>query len=209
MRRLILVCILFRTAQQRNSARWPEGLNAMRRLLLVFIGLLLLGGCSALRTPPEAAPELPLLPPADYGESVLLKQTLSMTWQQRQQQMLVVAELRPQRLRIVLLSALGQRLATLSYDGVRLESQLDVAGLELPLKQILAQMQLSLWPEAVIRRHFSSTDGWSLSVEGGVRTAAYNNHALYRVQYQQDQIQLDHLRLEYSVTIKTLERQPL
>lgn len=181
----------------------------MWRRLLVFIGLLLLGGCSAWRSLPEAVPELPLLLPASYGESVLLKQTLSMTWQQRQQQLLVVAELRPQRLRVMLLSALGQRLATLSYDGIRLESQLGVADLELPLRQILAQMQLSLWPEAVIRQHFSTTDGWSLSVAAGGRTAAYNGQPLYRVQYQHNRIQLDHLRLEYSVIIETLERQPL
>lgn len=133
----------------------------MRPASALFLALLL-SACGALRVH-EAPPAPSLLPPSSLGRSVDALQIVHGAYGDQDLGFQCVVEVNPQRLTLVGLSAQGQRVFGLRYDGEKLDvesTELAPAGLD--PRRVLGDLQLALWPLAVLQQSFAGT-GWDLS----------------------------------------------
>jgi hypothetical protein len=105
----------------------------------------LLSACAALPPPPAA--ELSLLPPASLGASRSVEQVLHAAHGAREAALQCIVDIVPERLRVVCLSALGQRVFTLEQTAGELHAEREpFAPEQLAPQHILADMQLAYWP---------------------------------------------------------------
>lgn len=178
----------------------------MRYLLPVV--LCLLSGCSLFRPAPDRPPTLALLPPAEGPAPVLLKQTVAMEAKSERFQFLVVSRFDAQQARLVALMPTGQQLTALEYDGTQLQQNTAVP-LELPGRSILATMQFALWPEASIRKHYSTGQGWTLRLEANRRQLWHHGARFLDIVQEVDTTRVRNYPGEYQVIIKTLEQKDL
>lgn len=180
----------------------------MPRALIPFLLLLMIGGCSSRQLPAPEPPELILLPPAEIGHELLLKQKIDFVAGGRQQQFLVVARFLRERLRLVLLLPTGQALLTLDYDGVNL-LQDNRSTVDLPGREILASMQFALWPEESLRRHYPPEAGWQLDLETDQRLLLTPSGAVLKIARNPENLVVDNHLHDYRVIIQTLEKNEL
>lgn len=128
---------------------------------LVPLGALLLSACSVLgvhRAP--ASP--PLLAPSSLGRSVDALQVVHGAHGGQELSFQCVVAVEPQQLTMVGLSAQGQRVFSLRYDGATLETESTVlAPPGLDPRRVLLDLQLALWPLAVLQQSFAGTP-WEL-----------------------------------------------
>jgi len=136
----------------------------MRAALSAFVLLvaLLLSACGLLgvREPPTS-PQL--LPPSSLGRSVGVLQIVRGAYGEQDLAFQCVVEVNAQQLTMIGLSAQGQRLFSLRYDGEKLDvesSALAPPGLD--PRRVLADLQLALWPLASLQQSFAGTP-WHLS----------------------------------------------
>ena len=155
---------------------------------VVALGLLSLGGCSALQKK-TALPEIPLLPPAALGQHLQLTQSVTLAIDPRskvQTEQLARLEEQPltllavwsvdeQGLNFAGLTPAGQILMTLQYDGEEFSesyspllylSKADAVK-DIPGREILAQLQLCYWPLQVIEQHLENSPWHIITTEHG------------------------------------------
>ena len=179
----------------------------MRELLsCAALALLLTLSACALHPPQESAKaDLILLPPADLGREVLLKQKLVFFADGREKRFLTVARLERERITMLVLTPAGQRLLMLDYDGVNL-LQDNRTSRPLPGREMLASLQLSLWPASSIRREYRVEDDWHVEITDRERTLLTSTGPVLIIRRNPGATTLDHFRHHYRVRIETLER---
>jgi hypothetical protein len=122
---------------------------------------LLLAGCASSGGTLPPVPALAPLTPASFGGSVQVEQTLSAAYGDRESTLTCVLDVSPQKLTVVGLTATGQRVFTLSYDGVSVTAQRSVfAPKEIAPERILADLQFAFWPLAALQ---GVGNGWDVS----------------------------------------------
>jgi hypothetical protein len=127
---------------------------------------LALAGC-ATPAPPREAPQLRLAP-ALLGRTLNLQQHLTLQAPGRDQQLDVLLEADPRHVQLGVL-AMGQVAARLDWDGTTLtESKASWWPAAVSGSRILSDLQLTLWPVAVIQAQLPA--GWRLAEDGNVRT---------------------------------------
>ncbi|WP_051278016.1 DUF3261 domain-containing protein [Solimonas flava] len=131
----------------------------MRRLLACAAALLL-GGCAngpvRSETPRAAAP--PLLAPASVGDALQVQQLLHAAYGSDETTLQCVVSDDLATLSVVCLTALGQRVFTLDWDGRQLKAQrAPLAPERIDPQRIVADLQLAFWPLAALQ------DGWRSS----------------------------------------------
>lgn len=154
----------------------------------ITLGLLSLGGCSALQKDP-ILPEIPLLPPVTLGQHLQLTQSVTLTIDPRskvQTEQMILLEDQPltllavwsvdeQGLNFVGLTPAGQVLMTLQYDGEQFNenyspllylSKADAVK-DIPGREILAQLQLCYWPLQVIEQHLENSPWHIITTKHG------------------------------------------
>ncbi|MEW6168190.1 MAG: DUF3261 domain-containing protein [Pseudomonadota bacterium] len=120
-----------------------------RRSAAVLAGALL-SACAALPPPPAAAPSL--LPPASLGASHSVEQVLHAAHGAREATLQCIVDIVPERLRVVCVSALGQRVFTLEQTAAELHAErAPFAPRQLAPQHILADLQLAYWPLAALQ----------------------------------------------------------
>lgn len=168
-----------------------------------------LAGCSIFT--PNTQPileELYLLPPQYGPEEVLLKQKVTMEAAGKQRQFLAVLKLDRAKTQMIALLPTGQQILVLTYDGQSLkqESHLEV---DVPGKEILAMMQLALWPEETLSRYYHSSLGWSINIDQQHRLLNNTEGTLVEVVFREHGLELKNRLRNYRVRIETLEEQYL
>ena len=188
-------------------------------LLLCLLQGLLLAGCQSLQR--AAAPTAPpLLSPAAAGFSLQATQQLSLQQGDNTHQLLAALVVSPLQLRLTGVSALGQRLLQLDFDGQELRSQ-HYHDLQLPLSDewIVAQLQLAYWPLAALQTGWRAP--WRVTTDGDSRilwleqvpliTVTYrplNNRAPAMERHLPDpaeRVVITHHRTKTSLTVTTLQ----
>ncbi|MEQ1439709.1 DUF3261 domain-containing protein [Fontimonas sp. SYSU GA230001] len=113
----------------------------------------LLSACAAAPPAPDAARSgLPILPPSSLGAARRAEQVLYAAYAEREAALHCILDVNAERLRVIGLTALGQRVFTLEQDaaGVRVERAPFAPG-ELQPQDILADIQLAYWPLATLQ----------------------------------------------------------
>jgi hypothetical protein len=169
--------------------------------LVVF---LFLTGCSAQQYSPPDGGSLKLLPPVDVSASVLLKQKVILQSGEKQQQFLVVARFKPQRLKLVVLSPIGQQLLMLDYDGEALVEE-SFSSIDLPGREILAIIQLALWPAQSVRNNYPEKEGWLLDISAEKRVLQNAGRMHLKVSYEDEKLLIENYVHDYRVIVHLLE----
>ncbi len=165
-------------------------------------------GCSSLIPQFFEPEEFKLLPPDQGPEAVLLKQTVTMEALGEQHQVLSVVRLEQEQVIMVALLPTGQQLLSITYDGEKL-TQENYSPLAIPGEEILAIMQLALWPEPSIEEHYPESEGWFLEFSPGERKLRSASKTLLKINYQDDGLIIGNYLHNYRIIIHTLEEKVL
>lgn len=171
----------------------------------VIAAAMLLSACATTAPPPAARLGLKLAPSA-LGESISVQQHLRVERNGRSDELDVALEVAPQRLEMVGL-ALGQRVLSLSYDGIELKSWRHVMlPSQVKAEDVLEDMQLTLWPLAAVRAALPA--GWEVEEQGLRRTLSLNGETVMVINYSgmprwSGKLVLDNLRYQYRLTIES------
>ncbi|MFA5938397.1 MAG: DUF3261 domain-containing protein [Sinimarinibacterium sp.] len=119
----------------------------------LYIAAALLSACAAVPPASDANRSyLPILPPASLNAERSAEQVLHAAYGEREATLHCIVDVSAERLRVIGLTALGQRVFTLTQDasGVRVERSPFAPG-ELQPQDILADIQLAYWPLATLQ----------------------------------------------------------
>lgn len=118
---------------------------------------------------PRELPPLPLLPPAELGRSLQLTQRVSVTFDTESRTFLGAWTVNPEQLNFVGLTPSGQRLLTLSYDGLLFSEDYSPLLTEaIPGRDVLSHLQMAHWPQASIERSLEAS-AWRLKIQDNQR----------------------------------------
>jgi hypothetical protein len=142
------------------ATEFRSGLHVQWIALAPLLAILLCA-CSALGVR-HAPPSPPLLAPSSLGRSIDALQIVRGAHGDQEMAFQCVVEVDAQQLTVIGLSAQGQRLFSLRYDGEKLEAESTaLAPTGLDPRRVLADLQLALWPIAALRQSFAGTP-WKL-----------------------------------------------
>ncbi|UYG06904.1 DUF3261 domain-containing protein [Halomonas sp. M4R1S46] len=192
-------------------------MKAPSGLLPALLLTLLLVGCAALRPSPPPSPAFAAMPAMGPIQRRL---TLTPDAQPQQARTLItVISLEADRLRAVLLTPYGQRLATLVRDarGSRYESgDAAVPGqapLPVPADWLAARLEWCLWPLEALQRAFAGSP-WSAQRVDDSREIRHHGTLVARIRPADprlgdaERVLLDDRQGEYRLTIAPLEDTP-
>jgi hypothetical protein len=183
--------------------------TAMIRLFFLCTVLML----SACVTPQVAQPErLGLkLAPAELGAEIALQQHLKIARHGRIDELDAALEVDAQHLELVGL-AFGQRVLSLHYDGKELKSwRHAMLPAQVRAEDVLEDLQLTLWPIEAISKALPT--GWRIQDAGLRRTLYKEDSVVTVIDYSEmprwhAQVELENLRFEYHLTIKSAPNDP-
>ncbi len=164
----------------------------------------MLNGCSLNPFKSQAQQPLLLLAPATGPEPTLLKQKLTLTTSGKQQQFLVLSDIKSDQFKVLVLMPTGVTLLKMFYDGNEFTQQ-NLTDIDIPAEQIMAEIQFALWPEASLMENYSAEAGWDLQLDNTARSLYENNSLRLQVQYTADAILIDNQRDRYLVKIQLLK----
>ncbi len=135
----------------------------MQRLIIILFILLIPAACShksVVNNKLELASDIDmqLLSPGSFGQNLSLTQSIEFQYDGKMRELLIQSEISNEKMVVVGLTTNGTRLFTVNFDGNLLKSE-EISEIEnkLQLQYMLADIQLSLWPLAVIQRHLQTT----------------------------------------------------
>ena len=145
-------------------------------------GLLLLSACQWLRGAP---PPLPLIAPAALGQQWQLTQRVTFESTERTgqpQAMLAAWSVENGVMNVVGLTATGQTLMSLRYDGEQFTANYSPLLPEaLPGRDILALIEMTYWPRAAVQNALLGSD-WTLHNTADGRQLRLGNRAAVDIQ---------------------------
>lgn len=182
----------------------------MPKYVIAFLLLtaLFFNGCSLNPFKWQTQQELPLLAPANGPEPIKMQQKLSFLAGNKQQQFVLITDIKPEKFSVLLLMPTGMTVLKMFYDGAEFQQQ-NMTDISIPAEQIMAVMQFALWPEAALINGYSDTAGWNLELDKTSRQLSENNRLRLDVQYHPDSILIKNLKDHYQVKIQSLEAEAL
>ncbi|MEX0614807.1 MAG: DUF3261 domain-containing protein, partial [Methylophaga sp.] len=175
-------------------------------------GLLLsaafISGCSLNPLQWNTHQDLLLLSPATGPEPILLKQKLTFIAGGKQQQFLLLTDIKADKFNVLVLMPTGMTVLKMSYDGAEFQ-QRNMTDITIPAEQIMTVMQFALWPEAALINRYAASDGWLLALDNMSRQLSENKRLRLDVQYKEDSVLIKNLRDHYQVQIQPLEGEGL
>jgi len=154
------------------------------RLVTAILLVLALSSCSSL-SKFISAPELPLLKPESLGQAVQINQLLTTQAQGKSRKLLLALAINDKQLHLTGLSSLGQKLFTLQYDGHKLQQdQSQWLDMEIPGRDIVAQLQLAYWPLVTLRAVYGPA--WQLEQRPCLRKLSRSGRDIISIHYCQN-----------------------
>lgn len=182
--------------------------------LSIALITIIISGCSGVsgindisQKVPEPT-ELLLLPPNEGPAPVLLTQRVTLHKWGQKRQFLVLSKMTDENMSLVALLPTGHKLMSLDYDGKTLQQQ-SLPGMDLPVQDIMAIIQFSIWPEISVAKHYRVADGWVAELDASQRKLRTGSEQWLDVRYTANEMQVKHLLNNYQVHIKTLEQKDL
>lgn len=184
----------------------------MLRTLTSLLCAVLLMACAAAPAPPAALPSLQPLAPAALGASRRSRQIVHAAFGEREATLQCVLSVDAQRVGVIGLTASGQRLFGLDYDGSR--STVDAGSLlptQIPPERLLTDLQLVYWPLAAWQAATAGGD-WRVSESvPGTRRLHHRERLVAEVHYAggdpwNGRVWLSNFQFGYALTV---DAQPL
>jgi hypothetical protein len=169
-------------------------------------------GSACRGAPPDQPGRLRLaLSPASFGRTLSLQQQVHVETAGRTVDFDAALDIAPDSLTLVGM-ALGQRMLTLRYDGVRLDEKRnprlprDVRGAD-----ILTDVQMALWPADAVRA--ALPDGWAIVDSDTLRTFWKDAQEIVRISYDavphwSSLVTMRNLRYDYRLVIRSVSDDP-
>lgn len=157
-------------------------MNALRVSLGIVLGIALLvtSACSPLQQRGAASPEFTLLAPHTLGAELSVYQQVHWQFQQQSHNLEIALDIRQQSLQMVVLTTLGRRLATLSYESGQYQLKREPGAPDnIPYQQLLADIQVMFWPLAALNAA-AGNSGWHFEQQQQ-RSAWYDGRLIARV----------------------------
>ncbi|MDN5861883.1 MAG: DUF3261 domain-containing protein [Salinisphaera sp.] len=170
--------------------------------VVALLAALAAAGCA----PPR--PLLPPLTPGSLGDSITVRQQLTVRFDGEVRSMQVALQVAPTDLTLIGLTALGQRLFTLSWAGGQLALKSRVNRIaDIDPARILADLQLAYWPLPALRA--ALPDSLHLEQYGTARVLWRDGELLWFASSQTanrwgSTLTLYNARLGYRLTIRPL-----
>lgn len=119
------------------------------------------------------------LPPAALGRSVTVHQQITAHFHGHSRSLQVVLRVAPDNLTMIGLTAIGQRLFTLAWNGDRLSLSGKMENMQhVPAQRVLADLELAYWPLDALRSALTGPD-MRLEQLGSTRTLWQGNKLLW------------------------------
>ncbi|MES2626116.1 MAG: DUF3261 domain-containing protein [Pseudomonadota bacterium] len=199
----------------------------MQKHALIGVFILLLCACahtgSSTQVRVADAIALDLMPPASFGQSLVLTQLALIEFGEEQYELLFYTEISPTKITIVGTLPNGTRLFSIVYDGLVIQSD----GSEQLLSRItpeyfLADLQLTQWPLEAVANSLALTNTCFMtgsceiteSTDHLQRNISRNGNAVISIQYDsvphyQNSTSYEHHERGYHLNVETLEVQPI
>jgi len=182
----------------------------MRALLasVRFAVALSLAGCAATPPPAGAQPQAAFAAPGAVGARQA-SQVIHAAYGARTFMLRTAIEVTPDELKVVGVTATGQRLFTANYDGRTIAADRSpFVPDKLDPERVLADMQLALWPLAAVQPMFRARGLEVSEPFAGVRRASRGNQLIAEVHYAtadpwNGRLWFVNFEFDYSLTIDT------
>ena len=148
---------------------------------------LLLSACAGLGPPESAVPAWEPLPPHTLGRTLAAQQRVQARLGGHRRVFDAAVEVNRQGLQVVLLTPLGQRVASLRYNGRVLRFEKGAAAPDsFPPAMMLEAMQMIYWPAAVLNGR-AGAGGWRIEEQRRRRVVFYAERAVAELRYSTDE----------------------
>lgn len=170
--------------------------------LCAILAALAVAGCVAPR--PLVSP----LPPQTLGKSITVRQQVTARFDGKVRTMQVALKVVPDDLTLIGLTAVGQRLFTLSWNGRQAKLKSTIGSLaSMDPKRILADLQLACWPLSVLQA--ALPDDLSLQQVGTARLLWRDGKLLWLASSEtkdrwHSTLVVYNVRMGYQLTIRPL-----
>src|SRR5699024_5324758 len=178
-------------------------LDRLARCAAITLACVLATGCAP--PPPLLSPPLA---PQTLGQSVTVRQQVTVRRGDQTRSMQVAMQVAPTQLTMIGLTAVGQRLFTLSWNGQQSTLDSRISSIDsLDPTRVLADLQLAYWPLDTLRA--ALPDNLRLEQFGSARMLWRNGKLLWFASSQgkdrwHSPLTLYNARLEYRLTIRPL-----
>lgn len=167
--------------------------------------LLLLPACSHLADKIATTTDLQLLSPASGPAPQTLQNKVTFSQAAKQQTFIALTEMRYQQTRVIVMTPTSQSILEMQYDGEHFHWQ-NRSQSPLPAKEILAMMQLALWPDSGIKKVYAADKGWTVSVTQQQRRLLRHGEPWVTMNQQAQQMTIEHHQHNYQLQIAPLEQ---
>ena len=167
--------------------------------------IILLSACAA-NIPRTGQPGI-VLSPASLGETISVQHRMLVEQNGRTDTIDIVLEIDSERLDMIGL-VMGQRVLSLHYDGSKLMSWRHfLVPKQLQAKDVLENLQLTLWPFEVIKKALPSD--WQIKENDNLRTLYLQNEKIIEISYSKyprwiGTIKFVNLRYNYVLNIESV-----
>ncbi len=145
------------------------------RPVIIFASVVILQACSGLPFGPAAGPgEFILRSPASLGRDITAYQNIQVEFEQETFNLQSAVNINHERIQLVLMDSLGQRMATVSYDGrdLGLKNQRWLHT-KLPPSYMLETLQMVFWPLKSLQQTSPHEAQWRFEQQENIRKAYY------------------------------------
>ena len=174
--------------------------------LTTLCALALLAGCAT--RPTHEAAKIPLAPPAAL-DARTASQVIHAVYGARAMTLSTAIQLDPAGLKVVGVTATGQRLFTVSWDGATVSAQKSAFVPDnVEPERVLADVQLALWPLAAVQAAFGKAGLEVTEPFAGVRRLRRGDALIAEVHYASadpwnGRLWFVNFEFDYSLTIDT------
>lgn len=192
---------------QQHLATTVRDLKRRLGLAAVLAAAALFTACASSPNSSSAATPMLRLAPASLDRELAVVQQLDVQAAGQSRSLEVALEADAQSVRMAFMQ-LGQTVARLEWDGLRLEQSLAPGWPKVvSAEQVLSDLQLVWWPAAAVREALSP--GWQLAESTQARELSYQGRAVVSVRkLAPDHVELVQHRQGYTVQVHTRGASP-
>lgn len=152
-------------------------------LIMVMIALSACAGKTGTMHSGYHMPDYPLMPPSAFGQDAMAHQQIQANISGQEYIFEAAVNIDSKVIELVMLSPLGQRIATLKYDGSEINVRLEkLAPAKFPFEDMIGIIEMIYSPMSALRDNFQGTE-WHVVQAENIRNIYYKQELVAIVQF--------------------------